>query len=97
VGVLKALGFSDGAIFRAFTAESLLLCGLGGLAGVGLAKLAEPGLVAALAGQLPGFAIDGGSIAFGLGLSLAVGLLAGVVPAWQSSRFLPVEALRGEA
>ena len=97
VGVLKALGFTDGAIFRAYTLESLLLCGLGGLAGIGLAKLAEPGLVRALAGQLPGFAIDGGSIGVGLGLSLAVGLAAGVIPAWRSSRLLPVEALKGDA
>jgi putative ABC transport system permease protein len=97
VGVLKALGFSDGAVFRAFAAESLLLCGAGGLAGIGLAKLAEPRMVAALAGQFPGFAVDGETLAFGMALALGVGLVAGVVPAWRSARLLPVEALRGEA
>ncbi len=40
IGIMKALGFTDGTIFRLLVAESLLLCGLGGGLGIALGGLA---------------------------------------------------------
>lgn len=97
VGVLKALGFSDAAIFGAFTLESVVLCGAGGLTGLALAQASEASLVAALGGQLPGFQIGPDTLVLGLVTSLAVGILAGAAPAWAASRLTPVTALRAEA
>jgi putative ABC transport system permease protein len=94
LGVLKALGFSDGVLFRLFLLESLMLCGAGGLLGTGLAFAAEPGLKSFLGAFLPGFDFGPGAAAHGIGLSLFVGLLAGIVPAWRARRLVAVDALR---
>lgn len=97
LAVLKALGFTDATAFLLLLLEGILLCGIGGVLGVGLAVLSEPGVVASLGGMFPGYAIDRETIGLGLGLSLGLGVVAGSIPAWRASRLHPVEALRREA
>ena len=94
IGVVKAIGFNDGFVYRSLITESLLLCGFGGLLGIGLAKLAEGFLSRALAGTLQSFAISNEVAALGLGVAAAVGLLAGLAPCLSAGRMQPVEALR---
>ena len=96
LGVMKAMGFGSGHVFALFLAESVLLCGIGGLVGVGLAKLAEPGIATALSTLMPGFVLTPETIAGGLGVAVGVGLIAALVPAFTASRLKPVEALRAE-
>lgn len=96
VGILKALGFPDGDVFRLLIAQSLLLCLTGGLAGVTLAQALEPGISLALGANFPGFTIQGATLALALGISAVVGLVAGLVPAWRARALAPVEALRSE-
>jgi putative ABC transport system permease protein len=93
-GILKAIGYPDRAISGLLLVESLTLCGSGGLLGVVLAKLAEPGLRKFLVRFFPGFAIGPETMALGLGLALLVGLLAGILPAWRARRLVAVDALR---
>jgi putative ABC transport system permease protein len=97
IGVMKALGFTDGAVFRGLLAESLLLCILGGLLGIVLAVLAANWLGPVVSRRLPGFEINSLTILTGLGISIAVGAIAGVAPGWYASRLTPVTALREEA
>jgi putative ABC transport system permease protein len=96
VGILKALGFVDGDVFKLLLGQSLLLCLLGGGLGVLLAKAMEPGIAAGLGATFPGFTIQGGTVARALLVSAAVGLLAGAMPAWRARALEPVEALRSE-
>lgn len=95
-GVLKALGFSDGAVLSLFLGEALLLCGLGGVLGIGLAKLSEPGLKRAVAGLFPNYVVLPETMIGGLVLALALGLFAGIIPAWRAARLQVTEALRAE-
>lgn len=95
VGILKALGFTDAAAFRLMLAQSLVLCLLGGLLGVGLGKGTEAAFVAVLGTFFPGYAVTGQTVGLGLGTALVLGLVAGLVPAWTSARLDPVRALRG--
>lgn len=94
IGILKAVGFSDGAMFRFLLAQSLFLCGLGGGLGIGLALLTEAPLAAMMGRYFPGYAILPETILLAVGTTLLVGLLSGMVPARQASKLLSVEALR---
>ncbi|MBL8841296.1 MAG: ABC transporter permease [Planctomycetes bacterium] len=93
-GILKAVGFTDGSVAGLMLAESLLLCGLGGFGGIALAKLSEPGLRAALGSMFPGYEVTGETLLLASALTLAVGLVAGVVPALRARALRVVEALR---
>jgi putative ABC transport system permease protein len=94
-GILKALGFSSGTAFGLLVVESVLLCAIGGAAGIALAVGSAP-VVAAFLVMFPGFRVTLGTIFFGAGLSVGIGLLAGFFPARVAARLRPVEALRTE-
>lgn len=94
VGILKALGFTDGAAFTVMISQALLLCGLGGALGIGFAVLVEPAVMVALGTFFPGFSIQPATIAIAASITLALGVVSGIVPAWQSARLRCVEALR---
>jgi putative ABC transport system permease protein len=70
---------------------------VGGLAGLGLAWLGLEALIAAAPADLPRvneIRIDGGVLAFTLGLSVATGLIFGLVPALQTSAADPGRTLK---
>jgi putative ABC transport system permease protein len=99
LGVLRAVGFSRGAIFGLMALESLLLAVVGGLAGLLLASLAGRGIDQAVRPYVP-LAPEGGlplltapAVAECLLLMFGVGALAGAYPAWQASRLRPAVAL----
>lgn len=98
VAVRLALGATRLQIVRQFLVENLLLAGLGGLAGVGLATLGVPALVALAPPDLPRVAdirIDTTALLFTTAVSLAAGLVFGLVPALQSVRPALAENLSG--
>jgi putative ABC transport system permease protein len=94
IGVLKAMGFSDGSLFGLFLAESIMLCGLGGVLGLCVAFGVEPLLKSAVGSMLPGLEFGMGAVVHGLGLSLLIGVLAGLVPAFRARSLIAVDALR---
>jgi len=96
LGVMKALGFGDAVMAGLLLAESLLLCLTGGGLGVALAKGSEPVVASGLQQILPTFTITPETMVLGLGLSVAIGVLAGVVPAIMAARLRCVDALRAE-
>jgi putative ABC transport system permease protein len=93
IGLRKALGARTRDITRQFLLEAVVLTGVGGVvglaAGVGLAEL-----VAAVA-PIPA-EVTWWSVALALGVSVAVGLIFGVLPARRAGRLDPVVALRHE-
>jgi putative ABC transport system permease protein len=97
LAVRRALGAGRGRIVRQMLTESLLLAGLGGLAGTALAAWATRAL-GSLAGPMllagQSVPLDRGVLGFALALSLASGLGFGLLPALCLSRGTTAGALR---
>jgi predicted permease len=99
MSIRTALGAQRNRIVRQLLTESVLLAGLGGLAGL---AVAHGGARMLLALTFPGAAqdmpIDASPsttvIAFAFALSLVTGILFGVAPAWLAAQTQPADALR---
>jgi putative ABC transport system permease protein len=91
IGIQKALGAKDFIILAQFLTESVVLCLLGGVAG--LILVAAAAYVAASAFDLEIF-LSLYNIVLGLGLSAVIGLVSGLIPAWMAARLNPVDAIR---
>ena len=93
LGVLKAIGFTNGQVLALVLAESCLLTVLGGVLGLGLAVLltssGDP-----TGGMLPLFYLPPHDVLVGLGISLVLGVLTGIFPAQLAMRLQVAEALR---
>ena len=96
LAVLKTIGFSNRSVMWLLLAESILLVVLGGLIGLGLAPVLMKAAVAGSGGfiQLPS-GLPAETIAIGLVLMLAFGVLAGLLPALRGMRLNIVDALAG--
>lgn len=95
--VLQTLGLTNLQIFGLVLVESLILSTAGGVLGVGtaLATLQWSGLSLATEGIDITFSASPTLAAIGLGVSLIVGIAAGVMPALQAARADIVSSLRG--
>jgi putative ABC transport system permease protein len=93
LGVLKAIGFTNGQVLALVLAESCLLAMLGGAVGLGLARLMTAG-GDPTGGMLPLFFFPNRDLIAGLGYSLALGLVTGIFPALQAMRLRVADALR---
>jgi predicted permease len=92
-----AMGASRAALIRQLLVESATLSLGGGVAGVGLAYWLLHAAVRLMPLDIPRIekaSIDGSVLLFVLGVSLATGILFGVLPAWRLSRSMPAQALR---
>ncbi len=93
IGVRLAVGARARDILTQFLVEAIALSAVGGLVGVGLGLLGAVGLTKGVNVPfvMPTFAIP---VAFGV--SVAVGVIFGVVPARKAARLNPLAALRFE-
>ena len=93
VGVLKTLGFSNLSILALVLSESVLIAVIGG--GLGLAaawafvQQGDP-----TGGMLPIFVLPTRDVVLGAGLIVALGLLAGALPAMNAMNLKITDALR---
>jgi putative ABC transport system permease protein len=94
IGLLRALGAEREQVLALFLAEAVVLSLLGGLAGLG-AGAGIGWLLGATVRQLP-VSYSPFFIGLALGLSIVIGLVAGILPALNAARLDPVEALRAE-
>jgi putative ABC transport system permease protein len=101
IAILKSLGFRRRPILLALLSESMLQSLIGGVTGavaayVILGALAAAGKTGSMAflGPLANFSMSAGVLAQGIGVAALIGLVAGVVPAWNGARLPVVEALR---
>jgi putative ABC transport system permease protein len=93
IGIEKSLGAKNWFIMVEFLSEAVFLSLLGGLVGlllvflgsVAVSKLMDVDLYLTAANMVKGMVI-----------SVTIGLVAGVVPAWSASRLNPVDAIRSK-
>lgn len=91
LAVLKCLGFTDHTVLMLVLAEALLLCVLGGLAGMALASFAT----AALPADFPPVRTDARVWAIALASMLLLAVAVGLPPALHAMRIKIVDALAG--
>lgn len=93
VGVLKTLGFSNGAILALVLAESVVICVIGGGLGLLAAWLVvqqgDP-----TGGMLPVFTLPSRDVAVGAALIMTLGIVAGLLPALAAMQLKITDALR---
>lgn len=97
IGVRKAFGATSRQLVGQLVMENVLLCLIGGAIGLALAAAVLWWLEGS--GLIPYLQVHLNLAVFGCGLliTLAFGLLSGVIPAWKMSRLAPVYALKGNA
>jgi putative ABC transport system permease protein len=93
IGIRKALGATRGDILVQFLIEAATLTGIGGLLGIAFGLAAGRGVTMLLNVQADAPLLQ---TAIAVAVSVAIGLVFGVVPARRAARLDPIEALRHE-
>jgi putative ABC transport system permease protein len=93
IGLKKAIGAKRRVILAEFLLESAFLCVIGGFIGLTLVYLLTKLLTLAL--NFPVF-ISTSNMVMAIGICIAVGIVAGFIPARQAATMDPVEAIRSK-
>ena len=94
LATLKTLGFQDRTVLALVMVESILLVGLGGAIGMGLAATILPVLAPQTRGLLPPH-VPTATWLVGIGLIIVIGIVVGLLPALRAKRLKIVDALAG--
>jgi putative ABC transport system permease protein len=94
IGVLKTLGFSNGGVLGLVLSESVLITTLGGALGMAAAWWTGVQFEPVFRQYLPGFKVPPKAFTAAAVYMVALGLVAGAIPAVQAMRLRIVEALR---
>lgn len=103
IGIMKAIGATNKDIMSIFIIEGMLVSSIGGIVGIILGVFGSQGLTAIL----NNFMMMGGSssltpvitivsVVLAVTVSLIVGVLSSLYPAWKAARMSPIEAVRYE-
>ena len=94
IGIRKAIGAKKKNILTQFIIEAAVVTGIGGILGIALGFSVIKFVIGGL-GLVPAvYSMTWASIAFGI--SLLVGVIFGLYPAYKAARLNPIEALRSE-
>jgi putative ABC transport system permease protein len=102
IGIMKAIGARNRDILLIFLFNAALIGLIGGMLGVLFGVVLSGMLPSLTGGSLPmmrggiGGIVSLDSLAMALAVSVGVGVVAGIIPAYQASKLKPVDALRYE-
>jgi putative ABC transport system permease protein len=91
IGIQKSLGAKNKFILFQFLFEAIILCVIGGFIGILMVWLIALGVTKLLDFE---FILSFSNVCLGTGLAVAIGLVAGILPAISASCLDPVEAIR---
>jgi len=91
IGIQKSLGAKSYFILLQFLIESVILCLMGGIIGLGLVYGCTFIVKAVADIQV---VLDMKNIMVGIGTSVSIGVISGIIPAYFAARLDPVEAIR---
>ena len=92
-GVLRTNGWSQGNILTLVTLESAFLGLLAGMVGCVLAWIGTTVANQFISGGVH-LGVTPSLLGMGIGLSVIMGTLGGLYPAWRAARLVPMEAIR---
>ena len=104
IGIMKAIGARNNDILKIFIMNAALIGLIGGVLGILLGILlsgALPSLMGSSSGGMLRMFHGGGGVSIkiiltGIGMSVLLGVLSGIIPAIKASKLKPVDALRYE-
>jgi putative ABC transport system permease protein len=103
IGIMKAIGATNKDIMSIFITEGLILSIVGGISGIIIGIFGSKGVAAFLSNIGPGGSgpplepvITLMAITLGLSVSMIVGIISSIYPAWKAARMSPIEAVRYE-
>jgi putative ABC transport system permease protein len=102
IGIMKAIGAKNRDIMMIFLLNSALIGLVGGVIGIILGTALSGLMPSLLSGGVPfarggiGGIVSLRSIIMAISVSIGIGVIAGIIPAYQASRLKPVDALRYE-
>lgn len=103
IGVMRILGYARWQILVSFLVESLLIALIGGLLGCAAGSLCNGWTATSVVGSGQGgfgktvilrLVVDANTLVIGMILTLAMGLMGGLLPSLSAMRLRPLEALR---
>ena len=92
IGIRKAIGAKRRSILLQFLFESSIICLFGGILGL----LIAGGITAIINAKLMPASLSPAIVFIALAVSVLVGVVSGMIPAWRGARLDPIEALRYE-
>ncbi|NJO92314.1 MAG: FtsX-like permease family protein, partial [Chloroflexia bacterium] len=90
IGIQKALGAKNYFILLQFLYESIILAIIGGLLGLILIFILT--MIISAAADME-FAMSVWNVSLGLIISISIGVIAGIIPAYSAARLNPVDAI----
>ncbi len=91
IGLKKAIGARKSSILLEFLIEAVVLCLIGGLTGIAVVVVIS---LISTYGFNYEVILSLGNFFVGIFVSIVVGILSGIIPAWSASRLNPVVAIR---
>ncbi len=95
IGIRRALGAKRRDITQQFLIETIVLSGIGGVIGMAIG-VTVPQLIVHFSGSEIKAIVTLTSVLLSFGVSVIVGILAGLYPAMRAAKMDPIEALRHE-